>query len=319
MGCNSSIIPNDGSVKSIGEAAFANCHSIETIIIPKSIIEIEYAAFDNCDNLQRVYITSSASKDQIIINFDPESVLGGISEHIYYVPDAESLEIYSKVYGPYFNEIGTPYIQEEGKESTTGDTENLYTESEFESPLITDDKSQMIAVEMYKEVLYDFMNGINPFETVDWVLNTNPSLSFAIVDMGGNDFPELIVYNLDNYGEHLVLHYVSEKSYLITSQFGFRGMYNIMKDGTFAWNQSAGTEYGAAKLKFDGSSVDYIELYMIRNDGTDEVEFFIGDQKVTLEELYAFSSQFSNERAEFYELTEENIEKHVALENFNHK
>ena len=108
LGCNSSIIPNDGSVKSIGKAAFANCHSIETIIIPKSIIEIGYAAFDNCDNLQRVYITSSASKDQIVINFDPESVLGGITEHIYYVPDAESLEIYSKIFGPYFNEIGTP-------------------------------------------------------------------------------------------------------------------------------------------------------------------------------------------------------------------
>ena len=108
LGCNSSVIPNDGSVKSIGRAAFANCHAIESIIIPKSIIEIEHAAFDNCDNLQRVYITSSASKDQIIINFDPEFVLGGISEHIYCVPDAESLEIYSKVYGPYFNEIGTP-------------------------------------------------------------------------------------------------------------------------------------------------------------------------------------------------------------------
>ena len=47
LGCNSSVIPNDGSVKRIGEAAFANCHAIESIIIPKSIIEIEYAAFDN--------------------------------------------------------------------------------------------------------------------------------------------------------------------------------------------------------------------------------------------------------------------------------
>ena len=46
LGCNSSVIPDDGSVKSIGRAAFANCHAVETIIIPKSIIEIEYAAFD---------------------------------------------------------------------------------------------------------------------------------------------------------------------------------------------------------------------------------------------------------------------------------
>ncbi len=108
LGCNSSVIPNDGSVKRIGYAAFANCHSIETVVLPKSIIELESAAFDNCDNLQRVYITSSASNDHKIVNFDPEAVLGYDSEHIFYVPDTQSLEIYSKIFGAYFNEIGTP-------------------------------------------------------------------------------------------------------------------------------------------------------------------------------------------------------------------
>lgn len=108
LGCNSSVIPNDGSVKSIGYAAFANCHSIETIILPKSIVELESSAFNNCDNLKRVYITASASKDHKIVNFDPEAVLGYDSEHIFYVPDAESLEIYSKVFGSYFNEIESP-------------------------------------------------------------------------------------------------------------------------------------------------------------------------------------------------------------------
>ena len=109
LGCNSSVIPNDGSVKSIGEAAFANCKSIETIILPKSIIELEYAAFDNCPNLKQVYITSSISKDKKFVNFDPESVFGYDSERIFYVPDAEGLEIYSKLFEPYTNfEIGTP-------------------------------------------------------------------------------------------------------------------------------------------------------------------------------------------------------------------
>lgn len=108
LGCNSSVIPNDGSVKSIGYAAFANCHAIETVVLPKSIIEIDASAFDNCDNLKRVYITSSASKDQKVVNFDPEAVLGYGSKHVFCVPDAESLEIYSKIYGSYFNEIGTP-------------------------------------------------------------------------------------------------------------------------------------------------------------------------------------------------------------------
>ena len=186
----------------------------------------------------------------------------------------------------------------------------------------SDDTDESIAMKMYKKTLYDFMNGITPFETVDWILNRNPELSFTIVDMNRDGFLEVIVYNLDsldNFGEHLVLHYISGELYLTAAQFGSKGMYNINKDGTFAWNQSAGTEYGAAKLKFDGRSVDYIVLYTIRNDGTDEAEFFIGDQKVTLEELDAFSSQFSNERAEFYKLTEENIEKYITLEIFNQK
>ena len=110
LGCNSSVIPNDGSVKSIGEAAFANCHAIESIIIPKSIIEIEYAAFDNCENLKQVYITSSVSKDNITINFDEEFIVTYDSEHVLYVQDAESLEIYSKFFGKHINiEIGIPF------------------------------------------------------------------------------------------------------------------------------------------------------------------------------------------------------------------
>ena len=109
LGCNSSVIPNDGSVKIIGYAAFANCHSIETIILPESIIELEDSAFDNCDNLKQVYITSSISKDKKIVNFDEEIVFGYDSERFFYVPDAESLEIYSKLVRPHINiEIGIP-------------------------------------------------------------------------------------------------------------------------------------------------------------------------------------------------------------------
>ena len=108
LGCNSSVIPDDGSVKSIGYAAFANCKSLETIVLPKSIIELEYAAFYNCDNLKQVYITSSVSKDKKIVNFD-EEIVGSGPKCIFYVPDAESLEVYSKVFGPHTDfEIGTP-------------------------------------------------------------------------------------------------------------------------------------------------------------------------------------------------------------------
>ncbi len=107
LGCNSSVIPDDGSVKIIGADAFANCKLIETIILPKSIVELEHGAFDNCEKLKRVYITSSATEDEKIVNFSPEPVLGYDSEDVFHVPDAESLEIYTKIYGSYFK-IGSP-------------------------------------------------------------------------------------------------------------------------------------------------------------------------------------------------------------------
>ena len=109
LGCNSSVIPDDRSVKIIGKNAFANCKSIETIILPESIIELEYGAFNNCEKLKQVYITSSATKDKKVINFDTETVFGYDPNRKFYVPDAESLEIYSKLYGPYTSfEIGNP-------------------------------------------------------------------------------------------------------------------------------------------------------------------------------------------------------------------
>ncbi len=109
LGCNSSIIPDDGSVKSIGYAAFANCQTIEVIVIPKSILEIEYCAFDNCDNLKKLYLTSSISKDKILVNFNEEFIYLYNPECILYVPDAESLEIYSNFFGAHMNvEVGTP-------------------------------------------------------------------------------------------------------------------------------------------------------------------------------------------------------------------
>ena len=109
LGCNSSVIPDDGSVKIIGESAFANCKSIETIVLPKSITVLEYGAFENCEKLKQVYITSSVLKDKKVINFDAETTFGYKGGFIVYVPDAESLEFYSKLFGTYIKfEIGSP-------------------------------------------------------------------------------------------------------------------------------------------------------------------------------------------------------------------
>ncbi len=55
-GCQNSIIPADGSVTSIGDAAFASCSSLTSITIPDSVIRIGEVAFVNCDGLTSITI-----------------------------------------------------------------------------------------------------------------------------------------------------------------------------------------------------------------------------------------------------------------------
>ncbi len=110
LGCNNSVIPTDGSVKIIGKAAFANCKTLEEVVLPASILELEYAAFDNCESLKKVYITSSTLLDKAVINFDSEFVFGYDANRHFYVPDAETRELYTKLFGPYTRfELGIPY------------------------------------------------------------------------------------------------------------------------------------------------------------------------------------------------------------------
>lgn len=59
VGCQNSIIPNDGSVTTIGDRAFGNCESLTSIIIPDSVTTIGDFAFIWCYSLETVYYTGS--------------------------------------------------------------------------------------------------------------------------------------------------------------------------------------------------------------------------------------------------------------------
>ena len=53
-GCKNSVIPHDGSVTSIGELAFSDCRSLESIAIPKKVTSIGTMAFSYCYNLSTI-------------------------------------------------------------------------------------------------------------------------------------------------------------------------------------------------------------------------------------------------------------------------
>ena len=59
VGCKNSIIPNDGSIKSIGRGAFYRCSKLTNIVIPEGVVTIGEDAFSYCNNLETISIPNS--------------------------------------------------------------------------------------------------------------------------------------------------------------------------------------------------------------------------------------------------------------------
>ena len=62
QGCNNSVIPDDGSVTSIGDGAFLYCDSLTSIAIPDSVTSIGEHAFSNCTSLASITIPDSVTR-----------------------------------------------------------------------------------------------------------------------------------------------------------------------------------------------------------------------------------------------------------------
>lgn len=73
-GCKNSVIPNDGSVTSIGGGAFSQCYDLKSIIIPNTVTVIGAAAFSECYELTTVYLSNSITQIGVRAFFNCEKL-----------------------------------------------------------------------------------------------------------------------------------------------------------------------------------------------------------------------------------------------------
>ena len=97
-GCKNTIIPM--TVNTIGNQAFSECYSINSIILPKNVISIDYGAFYHCENLSN--IICNAITPPVINQIAPEAFTNFSAT--LYVP-CESIEAYRnhEIWGQFAN------------------------------------------------------------------------------------------------------------------------------------------------------------------------------------------------------------------------
>ena len=74
IGIKPSVIPDDGSVVSIGESAFYQCYALESITIPDSITSIGHTAFYDCDSLTSITIPDSVTTMGMYVFYSCENL-----------------------------------------------------------------------------------------------------------------------------------------------------------------------------------------------------------------------------------------------------
>ncbi len=124
-----------------------------------------------------------------------------------------------------------------------------------------------------------------------------------VMDIDNDGIDEVIIsVNSTRQIDNIILKYYDGKVYI--KGFYFRNLYNLKTDGSFGWNSVSENTYGESILKFDNGEFKTKTLWHIVNDGAPNAEYYIGDDRVTHDEILRYFSKNPKRQAEYlpYEL-----------------
>lgn len=88
-GCQGSVIPDDGSVTTVGALAFSRATGLKQIVVPNAVTKIEHQAFAGCSGLE-----------EITIPFIGEAASGSSKTHFGYIFSAPNIESHNQAHLP---------------------------------------------------------------------------------------------------------------------------------------------------------------------------------------------------------------------------
>ena len=253
----------------------------------------------------------------------PEIVLEYAIETYYTTSDELNEKYYKKENSDQYEEISDAeynalvekygkYLGESGTEAT-----KKYSGLKF-TPLFSESD---IAMEMYNAALeyeikvyetvvgeYDYLRDIKT-PNMSIPLCECDKLGYAFADVDGDSINELVI----DCGDALILRYYQGCVYVYP--FTFKNMYRLNTDGSYNWNNTGQNfEYGEKQLAFEGAKLKPKEIWRIVNDGELDAEYYIGEKKVTSEELSKYIENIEKDQKKEIEFSALEVKDTLAFE-----
>lgn len=207
------------------------------------------------------------------------------------ITEAEYQEL-SKQYGKY---LGLYAGASSTKECSGLQFTPIFTEAEIAQQ--TYDAVLCNQIKVYDKLRgrYEYLSDVRTPYSGTYLFEVKNYLNYAYQDLDGDGIDELII----DCNDTIILRYYQGVVYLY--DFTFRNMYDLNTDGSYSWNYTGTNhEYGMSQLSFEGSQLKKKILFRI----VDNVEFYIGEERVSEQALQSYISTLEKSEITFQPLTQ---------------